>query len=475
MLVWRRRLKWIGRAALFGLLLFGGLEAALRIFPPSSLDYYRKLKLLHVFHPDYLVGLEPGASYYLKHNNGLWEGQFTINSLGYRGSPELAPEAGESVLGCLGDSLVMGFGVSDGDTFCRMLDGTADASGVLYRTQNFGVDAFGSHGYAERLKEALEPGRLPGLKTVLLFISPNDFTLPQALRDRGILADDETDALRADNPGFREAFRVQFLLTRYFFSLHAASVARHQLRIRRAGLQQNMRRELVESGLLRYQPEIDGEIPADQRDSLNYLARSFYRPPPRPACTADNIPVAQPAAAPGPTAQAIPAAPQCPQPVPLNVSCAAREPAVNTLEALPEITRQSYARMIAMSRKAGVRLVVVFLPVQMETLHCEMNGRYSRFFTHALRAGAYFREQGIATIDLRKYIPEMCGSPLLHADGSFRKHSSVEDYIIQGDGHLTVAGNRWAADGLRRELRRLKLSNQAQAVQDQEPGQADAL
>ena len=93
----------------------------------------------------------------------------------------------------------------------------------------------------------------------------------------------------------------------------------------------------------------------------------------------------------------------------------------------------------------------------METLHCESNGQYSRFFNHALRAGAYFRERGIATIDLRKYIPEMCGSALQHADGSFWKHSTVQDYIIQGDGHLTVAGNRWAAEGLRRELERLDL------------------
>lgn len=435
-----------------GLAVFAGLEISLRLFQPSSLDYYRKLKLLHVYHPEYLVGLAPGADYFLRHNNGLWEGRFTINELGYRGS--VPPKAGEAVLGCLGDSLVMGFGVSDEDTFCRRLDGI-ELSGKRFRTQNLGVDAFGSQGYAGRLDEALDKSKLPGLETVLLFISPNDFTLPQELRDRGIISDDETDQLRESNPGFKQAFRLQFSLTRYSFALHAASVARHQLRIRRASLQKNMRRELVESGLLAYDPQIDGAIPADHLGFRNYLRRSFYQPGAPPVCeTRDPDSIGEaPAKGPGAVPLAIPHA--CPTPVPSQVRCEAHPPAAGELTVLPEITRRAYDRMIANSRAAGVRLIVVFLPVQMETLHCELNGTYSRFFNHALRAGAYFRERGIETVDLRRYIPEMCGAELRNPDGDLLKYSRVTDYIIQGDGHLTAAGNRWAADGIRRELKKL--------------------
>lgn len=448
---WGRGLLKLGG---LGLAIFVGLELSLRLFQPQSLDYYRKLKNLHVYHPEYLVGLEAGADYYLRHNNGLWEGRFQINELGYRGSVTPAPD--EMVLGCLGDSLVMGFGVSDEDTFCRRLDGIT-LGGQRYRSQNLGVDAFGSQGYAGRLDEAIDE-KLPNLGTVLLFISPNDFTLPQELRDRGIVPDDETDAVREANPEFKQAFRLQFTLTRYSYALHAASVARHQLRIRRASMQKNMRRELVESGILEYRPEIDGEIPAEHLGFRNYLGRSFYRPPEAPDCDVDSA--AGPGESGGPNSNATPVArPVCPTPVPEKVRCDARPPASQSLEALPEITRVAYERMIASADRAGVRLVVVFLPVQMETLHCELNGKYSRFFNHALRAGKYFREQDIQTIDLRKYIPEMCGAPLLNADGSLWKYSQVEDYIIQGDGHLTVAGNRWAAEALKRELKKMAGAN----------------
>ena len=442
--------KWIIRLFGLGLAIFVGLEVSLRLFQPSSLDYYRKLKNLHVFHPEYLVGLDPGADYYLRHNNGLWEGRFRINGLGYRGSVE--PEADEPVLGCLGDSLVMGFGVSDEETFCRLLDGIT-LSGNRLRTQNLGVDAFGSKGYAARLDEAVHL-KLPNLKTVLLFISPNDFTLPQELRDRGIVSDDETDARREANPGFRSAFRIQFALTRYSFALHAASVARHQLRIRRAGLQKNMRRELIESGILPYQPQIDGSIPGDELGFRNYLRRSFYRAPSAPLCAPSPANASESSNQSNPTG-----APICPQPVPEQVRCDPGPPAAGDLEPLPKITEAAYVRMIETSQKSGVRLIVVFLPVQMETLYCEMNGKYSRFFNHALRAGKFFRSRGIQTIDLRSYIPAMCGAELERVDGSFAGYSRVEDFIIQGDGHLTGAGNRWAARALDRELKKLAGAN----------------
>lgn len=440
-----------------GLAIFVGLELSLRIFQPSSLDYYRKLKLLHVYHPEYLVGLEPGVDYYLRHNNGLWEGRFTINSLGYRGSVEPAPD--DTVLGCLGDSLVMGFGVSDEDTFCRRLDGI-ELSGRRMRTQNLGVDAFGSQGYAARLDEAVHE-KLPNLRTVLLFISPNDFTLPQELRDRGILPDDDTDAIRERNPGFKSAFRVQFELTRYFFTLHAASVARQQLIIRRALLEKNMRRELVESGLLEYRPAIDGAIPENERGFRNYLRRSFYRVPTPPVCAPNNAHEAPaPDAAQTSTSTATVTRPNCPQAIPEQVQCQARAPQASDLEPLPEITRRAYERMIRTARENNVRLIIVFLPVQMETLYCEMNGKYSRFFDHAIRAGGFFRSQGIETVDLRPYVGEMCGEALeTNAAGEPTRYSGVTDYIIQGDGHLTDAGNRWAARSLVRELKKLAEAN----------------
>src|SRR5262245_47548932 len=114
-------------------------EVLLRLFDPSSLQYYRRLKLLHGYDERYFVNLTPGADFYLRHPAHLWEGRFTTNSLGYRGSPE--PDASPKIL-CLGDSIVMGFGVSDEDTFCAGLDGALIGK-TKYRSMNLGVDAFG--------------------------------------------------------------------------------------------------------------------------------------------------------------------------------------------------------------------------------------------------------------------------------------------------------------------------------------------
>lgn len=51
-----------------------------------------------------------------------------------------------------GDSLVMGFGVGDPDTFCALLDGL-ELKGGARQSLNLGVDAYGSSGSYLRLKD----------------------------------------------------------------------------------------------------------------------------------------------------------------------------------------------------------------------------------------------------------------------------------------------------------------------------------
>lgn len=439
----RRR---VARFALILLLAVLGLELLLRAFQPGALQYFRNLKLLHVYHPEYLVGLEANADYYLKHNAGLWEGRFTTNSLGHRGSPE--PDATQPQLVCQGDSLVMGFGVSDDETFCAQLNGI-ELGGRRHQAINLGVDAFGTEGNYYRLREGARS--LPNLKVALFFVSPNDFTLPQALRDRGTLADDEISVLREQDPRFRKLFHTQFELTRYSITLHTLSVALQQTRINLALAQASAVAALTDVGWLA--PAAPGGPPP--RGLVRYVREAFFRPPAPTNCApgAGGAPLVAPSGAGAPTAAGS-AGPACPLPVPAAFVCLDREPAAASLAPLPELTARYYERMIALSRERNFRLIPVFLPVQTEELYCEMNGRYSPFSDHILRAKKFFEERGVRTLDLRSYSREMCGEPLPDGKGGTRP-SRIEDYIIQGDGHLTRVGNNWAARIVRTELTKL--------------------
>jgi hypothetical protein len=190
---------------------------------------------------------------------------------------------------------------------------------------------------------------------------------------------------------------------------------------------------------------------------MRYIREAFFRSP-APAQCAPGAGGAPTVTASGPGAGAPTAAESaglvCPLPAPPAFVCLDREPDAAALAPLPELTARYYERMIALSRERNFRLIPVFLPVQTEELYCEMNGRYSPFSDHILRAKKFFEERGVRTLDLRKYAREMCGEPLPDGKGGLRP-SRIEDYIIQGDGHLTRAGNNWAARIVRTELTKL--------------------
>lgn len=226
-----------------------GAEAALRILKPATLQYYRDMKLLHRYHPDYQVALAPNADVYVKHHAGLWQGRFTTNSKGMRGTNEIDP--GADYIACLGDSLVFALGVSDQDTFCKRLDGI-EIRGKRYRTANFGVDAYGSLEYALRLEDMA--ASVPGLKKVLLFVSPNDFSMPPALEAQGILPDDVTAEKKRSNQDFLTAFRIQFQLTEISYLLQAAKLAFEQQRVQIPANMADYKRELIRAGVVSPEP-----------------------------------------------------------------------------------------------------------------------------------------------------------------------------------------------------------------------------
>lgn len=399
-----------------------------------ALQYYRDIKLLHRYHPEYNVTLAPGADFYVRHFNDSWRGRFTINSLGFRGSPE--PDPARAQLACLGDSLVMGFGVSDEETFCYQLNDIV-LGGSSYQAINLGVDAFGSLGSALRLEEsATKPGM--NLKVALFFPSPNDFSIPEELARQGVQPDDVTDAVNFQDEEFKFWFRLQFEATRYSYFLMAAKLSLAQLRVRWAVTKLGVRNELAEAGFVTRSGHPEDARPFTEK-LFTYLRDVFYRGPRKqhdPSQDRDSCPEALP----GHIASDSP--------------CLARAPDPETLEPLLDVTERAYARMLATARREGFQLVVVLLPIQAETLYCTNQDKYSEFFNFGLRSGRWFAARGVPIVDLRKFVPRMC-SVKSYPDGSTRYERRIRDYFIPADGHLTVTGNAWAARALREELRRL--------------------
>lgn len=405
---WKR---W-GAIVLFFPFALLSLEVVFRLANPPALRYYRDVKLLHAYHPEYGVTLAPNESRFVRHYADLWQGQFTTNSLGLRGLTE--PDPTKPKLVCLGDSLVMGFGVSDEDTFCSLLDGYEE-KGITYQSLNFGVDAYGSLGSYKRLKDLST--KIDGIKKVLFFISPNDFTMPDELRAQGILPDDENDALHENDLEWKNKFRIQFELTRVSYLLQALKLAYEQTKVKWAQT--------------KYIISLDSKQITES--PLDYLKESFFIPIKKASCeNKENF--------------------ICPTPIPnLQITCSDSPMSPNDLEPLPETTRRAYDQMIQFAKEKGFEWIPVILPMQIEEVYCRQLGKYNVLGNYAMRAKQYLNSKSVTTIEILPYTDNMCGREFtIHGQ---TKKAGVQDYYIPGDGHLTKLGNLWASESIRSALK----------------------
>ncbi len=385
---------------LFIILFLGAVELGLRFIDPPSLSYYRSIKLLHRFHPDYYVTLASNFNIYIKHYSGLWEGRFTTNSFGFRGSNE--PDAQSKKIACLGDSLVMGFGVGDEDTFCKLLDGI-NINGIKYQTQNLAVDAYGSLGSAKRLEESLKK---ISFDTVLFFVSPNDFTVPPGLVEQGVLADDIVEKARENDEKFRRNFQIQFELTRFSYLIQATKLSIEQLQIKRHLANMELKEEFKSAS-----------------KPLNYIKSSFYTFPAPKNCNSSDI------------------KPICPESLPSHIHCDKNIPLASELDPLPPETIYAYNKMIKSSKEYNFKLIVVYIPMQNEDIYCNQFNMHSPLYNYVIRSKDFFKKNGIESIELLDDSKTIC---------------PLNEYYIPGDGHLTKKGNKWTLESLVPKLRELK-------------------
>jgi hypothetical protein len=195
----------------FFLILFFS-EGLLWIVRPSALEFYRIQKTYHALEPNYLIDLEPNVNVHVKHFQKFFEMDFTTNEYGFRGSPNVNNALPQIV--CIGDSVTMGFGVSDKETFCNKLNGFTDTKGISYQALNLGVDAYGPSHINLKLEKFL-----PKLNTKVLYYFPSN----------GDNIDEVTFYSKKNNPKAMFLFNTQFQLAKYSYLFIAAKMTQENL------------------------------------------------------------------------------------------------------------------------------------------------------------------------------------------------------------------------------------------------------
>ncbi|MCS7204938.1 MAG: lipase [Leptospiraceae bacterium] len=398
-------------------------EIFLRLYHIPSLDYFLKMNQIHRFHPDYFIGLQPNTSVYIRHFSGKWEGQFSINSFGMRGTKEPDPQKRKVI--CLGDSLVMGYGVSDHETFCALLDEKFFDHGIQFL--NGGIDGLGSWGAYQRLKEILS--QVSNVNTVLFFVSPNDFTMPPSLLEKGFFPDDQTEEARLLQPTKRLIDTWQFVLSDYVYTLTVAKITIKQLLLRfhlwkdtfvatlNRWKNQNLLTTIKQSFLLESQAV---SCPQPTNTLFETIGKTYI-----------------------PQEKRIFSQPKkCPEEIPEEILKECTEPP-KVIPELPNFTQRVYLDMLELTKKNQIRFVVVILPVQIEELYCHSINRYHFLRLYALQVIRFFQKHQIEIWDLMADTPSMC------QEGKW----GFKDYFIPEDGHLTQLGNEWLANVLEKKLK----------------------
>lgn len=194
----RRRSRLVRPAGiLLGLLVALGLaEVAVRLFVPVR----NVGPMFSVYDPEYGKRLKPSFS--AVRTSPEFRMEFTTNSGGYRG-PEVYDDDRGLVL-CLGDSFTMGYGVSDGEEFPRLLaQPTNPLRPPRVQVLNAGIGNGGNGRWIKLLRdqgEALDPA------LVVLQVAGND---PADNAVEGLFSQDADGSLRElEGPAPRHVLRA---------------------------------------------------------------------------------------------------------------------------------------------------------------------------------------------------------------------------------------------------------------------------
>jgi lysophospholipase L1-like esterase len=157
------------------LLALGACELTARIVLPVPPNPLRQPQIAYQYDPDLRY-------VYLPNQKGwIDDGFVTINSLGFRGAEVASPKPpGRFRTVVLGDSLTVGYGVSDGETYAAQLERLLHER---FPARQLDVVNLGVTGYSTRQEVALLSRHLPSLQPDLVLVGFYTNDLPDALED----------------------------------------------------------------------------------------------------------------------------------------------------------------------------------------------------------------------------------------------------------------------------------------------------
>lgn len=368
-------------------------ETILWIVRPSAIEFYRIQKSYHILEPDYFIDLKPDVNVHVKHFQNFFEMDFSTNEYGFRGTNKVDNSKPQII--CIGDSVTMGFGVSDEDTFCRKLDHFKDKSGTEYQALNLGVDAYGPSAIHLKLKKYLP--KLNG-KLLYYFPSPGDDV------DEAWFSDKKT------NPLSKLIFDIQFELARKSYLFIAIKITQEQMKYR-----------FVETFLwpvekiFRTDKCLKNELePLECTDTyfphrpFHFFAE-FLKAPKRDKNAPPEFPEKE-----------------CSE---SEADYKISQPMLDEIE-----------KIIGLAGEYKMKLVIALVPVDIETAYCAQKGKKHRFYAYPLALKKYLKSRNIDTVDLSQYADRM-------KDESGKLNT--RPYYIYGDGHYTKTGNNWVYEVLK--------------------------
>ncbi len=363
------------------------VEIILRVIQPNSLEYYRLQKQFHTYNDDYLVDLESDIDIRLKHFQGIFDIHFSTNEMGFRGTDKinkLMPQ-----IGCVGDSVTMGFGVSDEDTFCNKLNNLKDKEGNVYQAVNLGVDAYGPSAIERKLKK-----QLPELNIKLLLYFPSN----------GDDIDEYNFYSKMNNKFSKLLFKYQFLAAKYSYLFLAFKVTQEQLffRFRETFIFS------IESGIYNYKcissEKKEFNCPYNTYTELFYsLLQDFKRPKKAPKD----------------------------EPPHFEENECQKE---NDEHPIPQSVYDSTRNIVQLAEKSNTKLVIFLAPIDIETAYCSQLGLNHRLYNYSKTLKKFLINEKLDFIDLNEYTYLMRDS---------KERLNPRPYYILGDGHYTKMGNTW--------------------------------
>jgi len=175
MVVWQRRSAKLALATLAVLITSGVCELAARVLLPAPPDDTRQPRIAYRYDSEIRYVLSPSQQGWID------DGWLTINSLGFRGHEIATPKPpGTFRIAVIGDSVTMGWGVGDGETYAAQLEALLRARFPGRRTD---VANLGVGGYNTRQEVALLERNIERLQPDLVLVGFYSNDVPDALDD----------------------------------------------------------------------------------------------------------------------------------------------------------------------------------------------------------------------------------------------------------------------------------------------------